>query len=88
MNWHIVMMKDPGVVSPQLRSFSPDIFLLDVSAVQDNTISSLFAPDVRIHDPQHPRSFMFDLIHCAFFGLGEFFSTHCEDCIFVSTLYP
>jgi hypothetical protein len=54
MSWHIVMMKEPGVVSPQLRSFSPDYFFLDVSALYDNTRSSLFAPDVRIHDAQHP----------------------------------
>jgi hypothetical protein len=29
-------------------------FLLDVSALWDNTSDSLFAPDVRIHDAQHP----------------------------------
>jgi hypothetical protein len=42
------MMEEPGVVSPQLQSFSPDI-----SALSENTVDSLFAPDVRIHDAQH-----------------------------------
>jgi hypothetical protein len=50
MSWHIVMMEEPGIVSPRLRSFSPDI-----SALYDNTSISLFAPDVRILDAQqHP----------------------------------
>jgi hypothetical protein len=74
------MMEEQGVVSPQLRSFSPGIFLLDVSAVPDNTSDSLFAPGVRIHDAQHTRcktnvnmTFTFDLTRRAFLGLGEFF---------------
>jgi hypothetical protein len=47
------MIEEPGVISPQLSSFSPDIFL-DVSELEDNTSDSLFAPDTRIHDAQHP----------------------------------
>jgi hypothetical protein len=33
--------------------FSSRHFLLDVSALQDNTSNSLFMPDVRIHEAQH-----------------------------------
>jgi hypothetical protein len=72
MSWHIVEMEEPGVVSPQLKPFSPNIF----------SVCSLFVPNVRIHDAQHPRckkkpvkmTSTFDLTRCAFFGLGEFFS--------------
>jgi hypothetical protein len=46
-------MEEKGVVSPQLSSFSPHI-LLDVSALRDITSDSLFAPNIRIHDAQHP----------------------------------
>jgi hypothetical protein len=79
MNWHTVMMKEPLVVSPQLRYFSPDI--LDVSALRDNASDSLFAPDVRSHDAQHPQwegggtvnmIFMFNLTRRTFSGLGKF----------------
>jgi hypothetical protein len=45
------MMEEVGVVSPQLRSF----LLLDVSALRDYTRNPLLAPDLRIHDAQHPR---------------------------------
>jgi hypothetical protein len=71
-------------------------FLLDVSALCNNTSDSLFDPDVRIYDAQHPwckkktvnMTCTFDLTCCTFFGLGEYFPTHCEDCIFVSISYP
>jgi hypothetical protein len=43
MSWLIVMMEEPGVVSPQLSDFFSRHFLLDVSALRDNTSNSLFA---------------------------------------------
>jgi hypothetical protein len=48
MSWCVVMMEEPGVVSPQLSEvlFSWH-FLLDVSALRDNSKVSLSAPDVR-----------------------------------------
>jgi hypothetical protein len=85
------MTEEPGVVSPQLRSFSPDIFFLDISALRDSTSDSLFAPDERIHDAQHPqcqkkKTHQHDFhIWPAFLSLNEYFTTHCEDCIFIST---
>jgi hypothetical protein len=77
MSWRIVMMEEPGVVSPQLRSF---FFLTFFLRCFSNTSESLFTPDIRIHDAQHPRckkkklTFTFDLTRRAFFGLSEFFS--------------
>jgi hypothetical protein len=90
MNWRIVMLEEPGVVSPQLRSFSPDIFSWTFQHLRDNTSDSLFARDIRIRDAQQSRfkktvnmTFTFDLTHRALFGLGEYFQS-----IFVSTSYP
>jgi hypothetical protein len=37
------------------RSFFSWHFLLDISALWDNTSNSPFAPDIRIHDAQHFR---------------------------------